>query len=69
MNDPQPICPRCGLYLVVRGCTAETCANPEGADELERLRVAGGDMTTTDGTTTITTPWIQVPRSNKVGPR
>lgn len=33
-----PACPRCGLALSARGCTLETCANPEGAAELERLR-------------------------------
>lgn len=37
---PSSSCPRCGLYLSARGCTAERCANPEGAAELERLQAA-----------------------------
>lgn len=36
--DNSPSCPRCGLHLRARGCTAERCNNPEGAAELERLR-------------------------------
>lgn len=37
-------CPRCALYLSVRGCAPERCANPEGAAELERLRAAETDL-------------------------
>ena len=47
MSDPQPICPRCGLYLVVRGCTAEACARPERGDYV-RLHDTGVRIVTTN---------------------